>query len=229
MGGRLMVRAGAEEGPRMAADGWEPGPCAWPEDRRCSLHWARASVGHPPTRGWVGAEVCSCAGVNTTHSGVAPVLQVRRRGGVEGHGDFSPNFPHSGRARGGQNGHLQREDPGAAFAQSRFVIRRRWLVLRGEPRSSRLCAVGRAHVPRMCPSSAESGGTRWDRVGRGGMTNLSKIKGMVGNGASCLGFSILPCWVRIPPWATRKSLRVQCSCVRLAARGGLSSEQCATE
>jgi hypothetical protein len=67
---------------------------------------------------------------------------------------------------------------------------------------------GRAHVPRMCPSGAESGGTRWDRVGRDGMTNPSKIKGMVGNGASCLGFSILPCRVRIPPWALRKSLRV---------------------
>ena len=61
-------------------------------------------------------------------------------------------------------------------------------MLGGEPRSSKLCAMGRAHVPRMCPSGAESGGTGWDRVGRDGMANPSKIKEMVGNGASCFRF-----------------------------------------
>ncbi len=41
---------------------------------------------------------------------------------------------------------------------------------------------------RLYPSGAESGGTRWDRVGREGMKNPKKIKGMVGNGASCFRF-----------------------------------------
>ncbi|WNG34832.1 hypothetical protein F0U61_15115 [Archangium violaceum] len=47
-----------------------------------------------------------------------------------------------------------------------------------------------AHVPPVCPSSGERGGTRGHGVGRDGMTSPRRIKALAGNSASCLGFSI---------------------------------------